>query len=78
MPLEVNYNKDRDATEAGRRQEKDRETKREFGVRVGSFEAGYRATTHTHKLDERRRTTREKVKRTFTAGFGQAAAPMAA
>lgn len=75
MPFTIEYNKDRDATSASRRQEKDRETKRELGVRIGSFEAGYRATSHTRKLDERRKEIKEKVRRTLTAGLRPQEAP---
>lgn len=75
MPFTIEYNKDRDATEAGRRKEKTRETKRELGVRIGNFEAGYRATSHTRKLDERRKEVKEKVRRTLSAGFRPAEAP---
>lgn len=69
MALEFNYNKDLDGEEGGRKKEKTRDTKRELGVRVGNFEAGYRGETHTHTVDQKRRDVREKVKRTFTIGF---------
>ncbi|MEK9132900.1 MAG: hypothetical protein AAB606_04300 [Patescibacteria group bacterium] len=72
MPFTIEYNKDQDEEKAGRRRETDRGTKRELGMRWGDFEAGYRAETHTHNVDERREAIRGKVKRVFTVGFGKA------
>lgn len=69
MALEATYNKDQDTEEGGRKQEKNRDTKRELGVRIGAFEAGYRGETHTQKVDEQRRTVKGKVNRTFRIGF---------
>ncbi|MEK7524481.1 MAG: hypothetical protein AAB588_05650 [Patescibacteria group bacterium] len=69
MAFEATYNKYWDTEKEGRRTQTERDTKREFGVRLGPFEAGYRGETHTKKVDERREATRGNVKRAFRIGL---------